>query len=161
MSELTLSRIEINSDYKMTLLNGFIVSSQNLKKVCLIDNGLQDLEVLRDIHRNKTLTEMVICDQNFERQKIEYNKDGSRKNISQTEEQEGFKKTPPKDFTDIRSSISVEKFTISEGSMTTVKPLVQVLMSFGEAKKLVVTDIHLQKLHFYAIDNFVVQNDKL
>lgn len=79
MSELTLSKIDINSDYKMTLLNGFITVSTCLKKVVLIDNGLQDLEVFRDIHRNKTLTEMVICDQNFERTKVEYNKDGTRK----------------------------------------------------------------------------------
>ena len=80
MSELTLSRIDINSDYKMILLNGFLTVSNSLKKLVLIDNGLQDLEIFRDIHRNKNLTEIVICEQNFERQKVEYNKDGSRKN---------------------------------------------------------------------------------
>jgi len=95
MSELTLSKIDINSDYKMTLLNGFITVSTCLKKVVLIDNGLQDLEVFRDIHRNKTLTEMVICDQNFERTKVEYNKDGTRKDSQKKRKISQPKETTP------------------------------------------------------------------
>ena len=60
MSELILSRIDISSDYKMTLLNGFLTVSKSLQKLVLIDNGLQDLEVLRDVYRNKNLTEISI-----------------------------------------------------------------------------------------------------
>lgn len=106
LSELVLSRIELDSDYKITLLNGFITVSTTLQKITLTDNGLANLEVLRGLHRNKTLKEITIGQQLFEREKVEFNKDGTMKR------DEKEKKDEDDNFTDIRGNCSVEKVSL-------------------------------------------------
>lgn len=56
---------------------------------------------------------------------------------------------------------SLEKLTIGLGLMCTIKPLVQCFQTFTKLKTLVITNISFSKLHFMAIDNFIVSNQCL
>jgi hypothetical protein len=60
MSELIMSRIELDSEDKVINFNGFLIINTNLRKITLQDNSLTDLDVIRGLHRNKTLQEVVI-----------------------------------------------------------------------------------------------------
>jgi len=54
----------------------------------------------------------------FEREKVEFNKDGTMK------KPEKEKKDEEEHFTDIRGNCSVEKVSLTQGAMPSVKPLV-------------------------------------
>ena len=45
--------------------------------------------------------------------------------------------------------------------MVSIKPLVRCLVTFSQLRKLEISYIKLSKLHFMAIDNYLIQNTQL
>lgn len=53
---------------------------------------------------------------------------------------------------------SMERLTLGLGLMSTVKPLIQVFQTFTRLKVLTINNLTLGKLHFMALDNFILVN---
>lgn len=62
---------------------------------------------------------------------------------------------------EIKENDIVQKLLLSVGTMETIKPLVRCFVTFHNLRKLHISYIALSKLHFMAIDNYIVQNNRL
>ena len=52
----------------------------------------------------------------------------------------------------------LEKLTLGLGLMCTIKPLIQCFKTFTRLRTLVINNLNFSKLHFMAIDNFLICN---
>ena len=56
----------------------------------------------------------------------------------------------------LRENTTLQKLKISLGYMVSIKPLVRCLVTFSQLRKLEISYIKLSKLHFMAIDNYLI-----
>ena len=58
LRKLNLSRIHLDTDFKLGLINGFLAGNKNLTQVHLNQNMLNNLEIISQIFINKTMKEL-------------------------------------------------------------------------------------------------------
>lgn len=70
-------------------------------------------------------------------------------------------KLEPAEIVQTKENKSIEYLNFSLGLMTTIKPLVKCLCTFTRLKDLRISNVNLYKLHFLAIDNYLIANSNL
>ena len=130
----------------MGLMNGFMAGNKRILKITLSQNMLNSLEVLSQMFINKVLKEVCLMTQSYFKTSLMTPSEG----LTGREDDEDFRSQFEND--------TVEKLTLGMGLMCTIKPLIQCFQTFTKLKTLIINNINMSKLHFMAIDNFMISN---
>jgi hypothetical protein len=147
--ELKLADIPIQIEHRFDRLKAYLDSSANiLKRLSLQTNKLNSLDFLANM-QELNLEQLEVIDQCIEKE---------AEKVHDPEESLSFDSTSNKALTQLVKNKTLRKFKLSRGYIKSVKPLVKCFYSFINLEKLEISHIELSRLHFMAIDNFIVGN---
>ena len=131
---LKFSRIPLDTDFKLGLMNSFLAGNKKLIRVELSQNMLNSLEILSQIFINKCLKEISLTQQSYFKTSLMSPNvptgGGSLENQHQFPWSEPAEKTESQDDENKYLSFeklenrTLEKLTLGLGLMCTIKPLV-------------------------------------